>query len=290
MKDMKILATPGRLALALLLAVVLLPALWAYTITVSPADATGVAPKPVPQKPLPAPIRILMIGDSLSYGPFGQRLESRLRKRFGNSQVALYAAGGSSPENWLDSTPVFVTKCGYREATPAASPWMLDSASAKTPKIRDILAKWAPDIVLVQLGTNWMDKLPDPSASAGNNARKIVQKFISELRKGAPTREIIWILPPDSSKYSAATKQAVDLWISKALSEGHCAPPIPSRPLTGTYRKGVTGNDGVHYLKPAAEAWADKVYRCLLNALPEATLPQPPALLPPALSSNPPPR
>ena len=77
MTEMKILATPGRLALALLLAVVLLPALWAYTITVSPADATGVAPKPVPQKPLPAPIRILMIGDSLSYGPFGGSIPRR---------------------------------------------------------------------------------------------------------------------------------------------------------------------------------------------------------------------
>ena len=288
----------GYFVSVLLLGALCIPALWAITITVSPADATPRAPVTVRDRNRPTPISILLIGDSLSFGPFGKQLENRLRKRLGDSEMALYASCGSSPENWLATTPVFVTKCGFRESLPGEPPKLVDAYNGKpcppwkTPKIPSILKRWAPSIIIVQQGTNWMDNMPDPVGSDGYKSRQIVRKFISELRAGDPSRQIIWILPPDSSKYPISTKQAVDTWIEQALRESGCPSPIRSRNLTAPYRKGITGSDGVHYAKEAAESWANKVYVRLLNLLlPETPgLPLPRALLSPEPSTNPLPR
>lgn len=286
---------PSGVLIVLLMAALCLPALRAYTITISPGEAAGTGTGTPRDKGRPSPVGILIIGDSLSFGPFGKQLESRLRKRFGNSEIALYASCGSSPENWLGSTPVFVTRCGYREDLPGEPAVLVDALDGKpcppwkTPKIPAILKRWSPAFVVVQQGTNWMDNMPDPVKSDGDKARRIIRNFISELRGGNSSRQIIWILPPESSKYAAPTKRAVDAWITRALQEAGCT-PIRSRNLTGPYKKGVTGTDGVHYSKPAAESWANKVYGRLINALPESPLPQPSAFLSPGLSTNLPPR
>jgi hypothetical protein len=59
--------------------------------------------------------RVLMIGDSLSAGPFGEAVQKHLAVKFGPQNVAAFASCGSSPENWLADEPAFYTKCGYRE-------------------------------------------------------------------------------------------------------------------------------------------------------------------------------
>src|SRR4030095_11329190 len=68
-------------------------------------------PKSAPDAPPPS---ILMIGDSLSVGKFGEAVQMHLALKH---RVAAYASCGSSPEHWLASEPVFVTKCGYRQRT-----------------------------------------------------------------------------------------------------------------------------------------------------------------------------
>jgi hypothetical protein len=65
--------------------------------------------------------RVLMVGDSMTVGGFGEAMQDYLLKRFGSGNVALYASCGSSPEHWIRSGPSFVTKCGYREQTPRSS-------------------------------------------------------------------------------------------------------------------------------------------------------------------------
>src|SRR5437762_1913795 len=67
--------------------------------------------KPPPDAPPPS---ILMIGDSLSVGKFGEVVQMHLALRH---RVAAYASCGSSPEHWLAGEPDFVTKCGYRQRT-----------------------------------------------------------------------------------------------------------------------------------------------------------------------------
>ena len=60
------------------------------------------------------PPSILMIGDSLSVGKFGEVIQMHLALKH---RVAAYASCGSSPEHWLAGEPDFVTKCGYRQRT-----------------------------------------------------------------------------------------------------------------------------------------------------------------------------
>src|ERR1044072_3034519 len=67
------------------------------------------ASKPPPDAPPPS---ILMIGDSLSVGKFGEVIQMHLALKH---RVAAYASCGSSPEHWLASEPDFITKVGYRQ-------------------------------------------------------------------------------------------------------------------------------------------------------------------------------
>src|SRR6516225_7283507 len=87
-------------------------ATWALTFWLSNASA---------QSQYGSSARVLMLGDSMSVGGFGEALQDYLLRRFGRNNVAVFASCGSSPEHWLRSGPKFVTKCGYREQTPRSS-------------------------------------------------------------------------------------------------------------------------------------------------------------------------
>src|ERR1700722_13536135 len=76
--------------------------------------------------PKQAPPRVLMIGDSLTVGPFGESVEQYLETRLGRSNFALFGSCGSSPENWLHAEPDYYTKCGYREASPERGQALID--------------------------------------------------------------------------------------------------------------------------------------------------------------------
>src|SRR3954465_13646937 len=76
--------------------------------------ADGKTKKTTKPAPDAAPPSILMIGDSLSVGRFGEMVQMHLALKH---RVAAYASCGSSPEHWLASEPAFVTKCGYRQLT-----------------------------------------------------------------------------------------------------------------------------------------------------------------------------
>ena len=137
------------------------------TVPKPPAPRLAIAPQPAKRLSANAAFRVLMIGDSLSVGPFGESVKNFLISRLGRSNVFIYASCGSSPEHWLKSEPAFVTKCGYREVTPAGS-LIVDFENGRpprrvaTPKIEDLLASYHPACLLVQLGTNWMDDIkPD---------------------------------------------------------------------------------------------------------------------------------
>jgi hypothetical protein len=88
--------------------------------------------------------RVLMVGDSMTVGGFGEAMQDYLLRRFGSGNVAVYASCGSSPEHWIRSGPNFVTKCGYREQTPRSS-ILRDFQNGKqpepaiTPKLEDLV-------------------------------------------------------------------------------------------------------------------------------------------------------
>ena len=210
------------------------------------------------------PIKVLVIGDSLSLGPFGEALEGFLRKWNAASDVCLFASCGSSPEHWLKTTPDFMTPCGYRESTPDGG-MKVDFSNgqrprlARTPKIPEILARFSPQIVVVQLGTNWMDGLPANAVQDGEAHKQIIREFIKELRaQSPPPARIVWVLPPESSKYSPTVKGEVERWVTECAKELGFQ-TILSRRMTGKYMPGKTGGDGVHYGDADAEKWAKGV-------------------------------
>ena len=208
---------------------------------------------------------VLLIGDSLSVGPFGTTLQDLLIARLGPKELALYASCGSSPEHWLASEPVYETRCGYREKTPSSHK-LIDFVNGRrpppvaTPKIEKLIKLHDPRYVLIQLGTNWMDEFQS-RVSAEKKARKseILERFASVLEG----RIVIWILPPDSSHYSSTAQNTVRDLIHRCVLQ-HRFAEIDSKRMT-RYRRGKTGSDGIHYNGEDARNWALGVMNQLIG-------------------------
>jgi lysophospholipase L1-like esterase len=202
-----------------------------------------------PQGPPPS---ILMVGDSLSVGKFGEVVQGHLAQKY---PVAAYAACGSSPEHWLSGEPDFITKCGYRQHT-ADSDVFRDFVNGRsprptlTPKLTKLINKHKPTILIVQLGTNWMDRsLTDAQMS------NYLDRLISEARRGS-VQEIIWIAPPDSSRLRKTQGKVHGLIRQAARRDGFQV--IDSQKVT-RYVVGKTGGDGIHYNSEASESWARRI-------------------------------
>ena len=217
------------------------------------------------EPPAAATTRVLMIGDSLSAGPFGEAVQQHLARNFGPQNVAAYASCGSSPEHWLQGEPGFYTKCGYRESTPDRPPVMRDFVNGKpprptlTPKLEGLVRRHQPTVVVAQLGTNWMDRnLSDSQISS------FLDRFIAAAR-GRSVRQIVWIAPPDSSSMPARAQARIHRLIQAGAKRGRFD-VIDSRQLTN-YIPGKTGGDGVHYNSESSRAWAAKVNDRLDSAL-----------------------
>ncbi len=208
-----------------------------------------------------APGRVLMIGDSLSVGAFGPDVYRYLAARCGRQNVALYASCGSAPEHWLAGEPTFYTRCGFREQTPARSA-LIDFVNGHapppvaTPKLESLLDRYRPKAVLVQLGTNWMDRAG--GADAALKRSEVLDRMAGALRNGA-VHTVIWISPPDSSHFSKSTQQSVQDSIRDAAMR-HGFEVVDSRKYTH-YVHGVTGGDGIHYHDKASHEWAEGVER-----------------------------
>ncbi len=229
-----------------------------------PATVTGGDKFPGAAVRMSVPVDLLLIGDSLSFGTFGQDVEAFFKRQFGASAVCVYASCGSSPEHWISDGPEFMTSCGYRESTPRGS-WKVDFARGKppqpvrTPKIPEILAKFRPQTVIVQLGTNWMDRLAESPARDAAAYKRTIRQFITELRaQSPPPSRIVWVLPPDASKFSSEVKDTVDRWISECAKEMGFQTIISNR-ITGKYVPGKSGSDGVHLNDAESSKWANIV-------------------------------
>ena len=161
---------------------------------------------------------------------------------------------GSSPESWLQDEKVFYTRCGYREKTPTTDVYSDYHKGKKppptaTPKIETLIARYKPTIVIVQLGTNWMDQ-----TLSDDYIRHVLARFVSAVHSNGP-RRMIWIGPPDSSRFSKVQSRIYRL-IQQSVPRGD--PVIDSRRFT-RYVMGKTGGDGIHYNSESGAAWAKPV-------------------------------
>jgi len=214
----------------------------------------------------PHRVAVMLIGDSLSFGPFGEHLESLLQKEVGDRGLCVYASCGSSPENWSDREPDYVTKCGYRQITPNRREFVfIDFDHGKrpppmaTPKLGRILSNYRPDVIIIQQGTNWMDGFNPHRVDDYHRLGLIIREMIAEIRTRSPGSKIVWILPPAASKYPQQVQTQIAAYI-RSCAAAFRFQTIDSQKLTGAYINGVTGSDGVHYAAEPAKSWADKVF------------------------------
>jgi hypothetical protein len=221
------------------------------------------AAKPRAPKVAAAPPKVLMVGDSLSVGKFGEVIRDYLVSTYGEKNVAVYASCGSSPEQWLRAEPIFYTKCGYREQSPGRYT-LVDFDHGRrprmvaTPKLEKLIADQRPAVVIVQLGTNWMDRLVTGNPAKEAEIASYLDRFIAAAHAPPRTvRQITWIMPPDSSHFSRRVQGIVETLIRRASVRDHFD-VIPSRDLTH-YVPGKTGADGVHYNSEASAEWANRV-------------------------------
>ncbi|HEV7405754.1 MAG TPA: hypothetical protein VGO11_22615 [Chthoniobacteraceae bacterium] len=255
----KITGRPAQLALAALVAAVAQSPLQAVEPAIASATMSLGAKSALAKKD---PVKILMIGDSMSVGGFGDSMQEFLQRHYG--RVALYASCGSSPESWLRGEPDFVTKCGYRATTPLKKYFTDFTDGHKpnptvTPKLEDLLAYHTPSVVIIQLGTNWMDGLESKNFAAEEpKYRAILAKFDAQLRSARSVKQVFWIPPPDSSRYTSGTERNVEQLICTASNKYGYTEVKNGKPMT-TYIAGQTGGDGVHYRNEDARVWAGKV-------------------------------
>lgn len=216
------------------------------------------------------PPRVLMIGDSLSVANFGEVLHNYLVSRYGEKNVSLYASCGSSPESWLRNEPTFVTRCGYREHTPRRVAYIdfhdgKPPARVPTPKVEDLLATEKPTIVIVQLGTNWMDGLTAAPSVKEPMYRDYARRFVSAIRKSRSVERLVWITPPDSSHFRKPIQRTVETIIKEVVPRRNDL--VISSELTH-YTPDKSGGDGVHYNKEESAEWARNVGLELNKRLP----------------------
>lgn len=203
--------------------------------------------------------KVLYVGDSLSVDTFGEMVSDYLVRTYSRANVAFYASCGSSPESWLSDEPVFETKCGYRQLVPSQQLIFGDRMRHSTPKIERLVREMKPTIVIVQQGTNWMDRpLDDAKISS------ILDRFIGAIHRNTNCR-IYWISPPDSARFRKVQGRIATLI---KQHQRRSDPVIDSRRYT-RYIAGKTGGDGIHYRSEAATEWAHKVIPVLDSILPK---------------------
>ncbi len=128
----------------------------------------------------------------------------------------------------------------------------------ETPKIEKLLRKHRPDIVIIQLGTNHFDTVEKGGMAVLPKQEEIFEEFARNIVKTTGNlKQVIWILPPDSSRFSPAIQSAISKTIRR-VSERHNFSVIDSRKMT-RYINGKTGGDGVHYSTEPALQWAREV-------------------------------
>jgi len=216
-------------------------------------------------------VRVLMIGDSLTVGTFGEVVHQYLANRFGSEGVAVFGSCGSKPQHWLEAEPEFDTRCGYREQTPERNR-LIDfddngnpPPRMPTPKLENLLARYRPTDVIIQLGTNWMDDAEPGNALRDADRAAILDRMAAALGTARTVRQVIWITPPDSSHFSKVVQAIIQDDIVK-WARAHRYRYILSSRITH-YVRGMTGGDGIHYHKEAATAWALDVERELNHEL-----------------------
>lgn len=212
--------------------------------------------------------RVLLIGDSLTVGPFGDKMEEFLVRTLGDENVFIAAVCGSSPEHWLEGETQYRSRCGYRFKLRGKTELGRHHNGAppeqrSTRKIEELLRSIRPRAVIVQLGTNWFDRIEEsPSEATLERLKRITEQFHGAVRANVPYANLIWITPPDSSRFHSVQGKVGRVIQQVAERQPRSFKVIDSSSMI-KYVPGKSGGDGVHLAEPAAGEWFEKVKKKL---------------------------
>jgi hypothetical protein len=217
---------------------------------------------------------ILIVGDSMTCGPFGAELYKNLAASPGNS-VTVYCTVSSTPSSWVNGTTPAGQKCNTCSGSSCAS-WIKSSApdteflpvcgaTGQVPKFSSILGAKKYDQVIVALGAN---ALPATKVDS-------TYKQMTDMIKSAGA-SCDWVGPPhfstDKGTEAAQGDKSLPAFydsLSSAVSS-EC-PLLDSRDLTANLKDNDTAPDGEHPEPAAGRAWADGISAHLQS--PTATVP-----------------
>lgn len=190
---------------------------------------------------------ILYVGDSHSYGPFGQEMGQFLEGK--SNRAVLYASCGASSSTWLGNKGNEKTVCGF---------WSKDgkeetrSTKFKTPRFKTLVEEIRPDLTVIQLGTNMA--VSNPKA-----AMKSIEEMLMLVKNSGS--KCIWIGPPDSNSkvVSDANVKEINNILFSLTKKYNCS-YIDSLRLTN-YPSHV--KEGIHYPNKDSKEWAKKVIRLI---------------------------
>ena len=200
--------------------------------------------------------RVLFLGDSLAVGAFGRTFDQTLR----NSGFEVYTsiAGGATPYYWLKEYPPVSIDITYWECTPTSERRL--PGISEVPKVESLMAKWNPDIVVVQTGTNLYASLRSKKRSKEANVRE-VESLIEKMCRAITAngqRQLYWITPPDShvKRYPQALQDEM-LNITQRVA-GRYGTVFNSYQVT-SYDEPYPQADGIHLAAPVSRKWGEAV-------------------------------
>ncbi|MGA0846189.1 MAG: hypothetical protein ACO3RV_06565, partial [Luteolibacter sp.] len=260
----------------------------ASTVTsVEPVSESSQDPAPVSS--VNKGLRILFLGDSMSIGGFGVRLDSQLRKMPGVATVNTYLCCGTSPLSWLKKKPFtnVQTRCGYwsiESSAAGASPEVLKDvygmrkghrpSAHRVPKLDDLMQRHRPNVLIFQSGNNlfscFKDRKTIDESSHSKALSWYLSPFIDEVTKpGTSLKKFYWITPPEAGSVSEEIQAFVFAQIQQIA--GPVAEVIDSRALT-TYPYKLMGPDKEHFWGAEADQWSDDVFKIISTDLASQSL------------------
>jgi len=190
----------------------------------------------------------------MAAGAFGRTFDQELRDA--GFEVYTSVAGGGTPYFWLSEYPPVSIDITYWERTPT-SQRRLPGISA-VPKIDTLIAKWNPDIVVVQTGINLYAPLRSKKRSKADNVREIESLVDKMCRVSTANgkRELYWITPPDShvKRYPQALQDEM-LDIMQRVA-GQYGTVFNSYRVT-SYDESYPPSDGIHLGSSVSRKWGE---------------------------------
>ncbi|MEO5666803.1 MAG: SGNH/GDSL hydrolase family protein [Bdellovibrionota bacterium] len=194
--------------------------------------------------------RILFLGDSQSYGMFGEELDRLMRHQ--GLDVESYARGGATPD-WYTLGKKQPEPWGAVDRGRSGS--VESTPQKKTPRLEDLLKANPPDHLIVELSDNLAR-----SGWTLKKIEKVTEEFLKEFRKYSPQAKCTWVGSFNAAKKPALLGPVLDI-ISDLATKYNCR-FIDSRPLV-TYP--AQGGDQFHLDtvgeagRKEARSWAFKI-------------------------------